>query len=962
MKFPNLDQKPDFPNIEENILSFWKKDNTFKKSLDKNKGKKEYIFYDGPPFATGLPHHGHLVQGAIKDLIPRYYTMKGYYVERRFGWDCHGLPVEYELEKLKGIKNKKEIEDLGIDKFNEECRLIVLKYVNEWKEFVQRMGRWVDMENDYKTMDKNYMESIWYVFKNIYEKGLIYEGYRSIKICPRCATPLSNTEVQLGYKDLEDLSVIAKFKLIDKDNTYFLAWTTTPWTLPANVLLAVNKNIEYVKVKSNNEYYIVAKNRVEYIFENIEYEIINNIKIDLIIGQRYEPLFDISKTIKPEHIDKGWYVTEADFVTSDEGTGIVHIAPAFGEEDMVLGKTLNTPNIRHVNIEGEFGEYPLMEWAGKQARDLGEKILEQLKKDNTFFRSIKITHSYPHCWRCDTPLLNYSMDSWFLDVGNIKKDTVKNNELINWTPKHIKEGRFKKGLESAPDWGLSRNRYWGTPLPVWKCDNCSNIIVIGSIKELEDLSGEKNIIDIHRHFIDDFKIPCDKCEKGVLKRIPEVLDCWFESGSMPYAQKHYPFENKDNFEDNFPANFIAEAIDQTRGWFYSLHTIATALMDKPAFKNVITTGIVLDKTGKKLSKSKRNYTDPGELVNKFGADALKFYLLSSPLVKGEDLMFNDNGVSDVVKNVFLTIYNTLKYFTIYANSNNFEPIDKKSNNVLDKWIISRTNHFIADITYQLDIYDLMSATNLIQPYINDLSTWYIRGSRQRFTDGSIDALNTLYNVLIDFSKATAPVIPFISEYIYITLNNNDSSVHMQDYPQIPHNQIDLVIENEMSRAREIISELQNLRIENGIKLKQPIREIYIENSNIQTTDILDIIKNELNAKIIIKEKNNKLKINKGKYGEVGINTELDEEMLLEGLYREFIREIQNLRKNNTLNISDIIDISIYSDDSDIIKIIEKFGNDIKKITKSRNISIYEPKIEGDLIKINNKEIYIKINV
>jgi isoleucyl-tRNA synthetase len=911
MKFPNLEQKPDFPKIEENILSYWDSNDTFTKSLNKNKGEKEFIFYDGPPFATGLPHHGHLIQGAIKDLIPRYYTMKGFYVERRFGWDCHGLPVEYELEKIKGIKNKKEIESLGIDNFNEECRLIVLKYVNEWKDFVKRMGRWVDMENDYKTMDKDYMESIWYIFKTIYDKGLIYEGYRSIKICPRCATPLSNTEVQLGYKDLEDLSIVAKFKLIDEKNTYILAWTTTPWTLPANVLLAINKDIDYVKVKSNGEYFILAKDRVDYIFENMDYEIIEKVKISNLIGKRYEPLFDISKTIKIEHVNKGWYIAPAEFVTSDEGTGIVHIAPAFGEEDMLLGKELDTPNIKHVNIEGEFGEYPLMEWAGEQARDLGEKIIDQLKKDHTFFREIRITHSYPHCWRCDTPLLNYSMDSWFLKVKDIKKETVKNNELINWIPKYIKHGRFKKGLESAPDWGLSRNRYWGTPLPVWKCDNCSNTIVIGSIKELEDLSEKKNITDIHRHFIDDIEFKCEECKKGSMKRIPEVLDCWFESGSMPYAQKHYPFENKENFEKNFPASFIAEAIDQTRGWFYSLHTISTAFMDNPAFLNVITTGIILDSTGKKLSKSKRNYTDPIEIVNEFGADALKFYLLSSPIVKGDDLMFKDEGVSNVVKNVFLTIYNTLKYFTIYANSYDFDPKEEKSSNVLDQWIISRTNKLISQITKYLDNYNLMDATMLIQPYIDELSTWYIRRSRQRFAEGDFNSLNTLYTVLIEFAKTTAPITPFLSEYIFMSLNKT-TSVHLENYPTANIDLINTKLEEEMNYAREIISELQNLRIENSIKLKQPVREIYIGNNIIKNKSILDIIKDELNAKNIIYTKNKNLKINIGKYGEIGINTNLDKEMIEEGLYRELIREIQNLRKNKKLNINNIIIFFFYN--------------------------------------------------
>ena len=474
----------------------------------------------------------------------------------------HGIYVEYEVEKIKGIKNKKEIESLGIDVFNESCRAIVLKYAEEWKTITNRMGRWVDMENDYKTMDRDYMESIWFVFKTIYEKGLIYEGYKSIHICPRCATPLSNTEVQMGYKDLIDSSVIVKFQLED-ENKYFLAWTTTPWTLPANTLLAINKDFKYVEVESNDEIYILSKSRVEYVFEGMEYKILRDINSKDLIGKRYSPIFDIGK--KKNIIKKdGWFVVEANFVTDNEGTGIVHIAPAFGEEDMLLGQKLKVPHINHVSIEGRFSEYPMMEWAGEEARDLNQRIIEFLSLNNHLLKVIEIEHSYPHCWRCDTPLLNYSMNSWFLNVQKIKNDSLKNNETINWNPKHIKHGRFKEGLKNAPDWCISRNRYWGTPLPVWKCNKCSNIMILGSIKELEDLSN-RNISDIHRHFIDDIEFDCSECKTGKLKRIPEVLDCWFESGSMPYAQKHYPFENKDRFKKTFPADFIAEAIDQTRG-------------------------------------------------------------------------------------------------------------------------------------------------------------------------------------------------------------------------------------------------------------------------------------------------------------------------------------------------------------------------------------------------------------
>jgi isoleucyl-tRNA synthetase len=964
MKFPNLDSNPNFIKIEEDILNYWDRDDTFKKSLKKNIGKKSYVFYDGPPFATGLPHYGSLLQGIIKDVFPRYYTMKGFYVERKFGWDCHGLPVEYELEKIKGIKNKKEIESLGIDKFNEECRLIVLKYVDEWKVFVKRLGRWIDMENDYKTMNLDYMETIWYIFKEIYDKNLIYEGYKSIKICPRCATPLSNTEVQLGYKDLEDLSVVAKFKLKDAKDTYLLAWTTTPWTLPANIVLAINKDLTYVKVKSKNEYYILAKDRLDYIFENIDYEIVEDkINPKDLIGKEYYPLFDISKIMEENHNKdkKGWFITEADFVTQEEGTGIVHIAPSFGEEDMLLGEKLKLPRIRHVNIEGKFGEYPLMEWAGEQARDLGEKILEKLKEDNSFFREIKIVHSYPHCWRCDTPLLNYSMETWFLNVQNIKKDTIKNNQKINWIPEHIKNGRFENNLKTAPDWAISRNRYWGTPLPVWKCNHCSNIKVIGSVNELEKLTNKK-ITDIHRHFIDNLYFKCEKCSKGEMKRIPEVLDCWFESGSMPYAQKHYPFENKESFEKDFPADFIAEAIDQTRGWFYSLHTIATAIMNKPAFLNVITTGLIQDSSGKKLSKSKKNYTDPLELINLYGADALRLYLISSPLVRGEDLAFKDSGPSEILKNNFIVIYNTLKYFIIYANNNNFSPENKKSENIMDRWARSITEQFVKNITEKLDKYSLMEASLLIQPFIDDISTWYIRRSRERFSSGDKDAMNTLYYVLNTFSKAVAPIIPFVSEYIFLALNNNEESVHLQKFPETKLEDINNDLNLEMKKAREAINILQKIRVENNIKLRQPLLAVYINYEGLNNNEILEIIKEEINVKKIENKFTKDFVIEKNKSGELGLNIKLNKSILQEGDLRELIREIQNIRKKMNLNIKDIINIYIQTEDDDLKEIIDKFKNEIKEKVKSKEIYVVKNLEDNNLVLINNKSAYIKIDV
>ena len=960
MKFKSMESIPDFKKIEEETLKFWKDNKIFHKSLDNRKDSDKYVFYDGPPFATGLPHYGHLTQGTIKDIIPRYHTMKGKYVERRFGWDCHGLPVEYELEKVKGIKNKKEIEDMGIDIFNESCRSIVQKYVEEWRIFVERMGRWVDMENDYKTMDLPFMESVWYVFKTLYDKGLIYEGYKSIHICPRCATPLSNTEVQMGYKDLEDSSVIVKFKLED-ENKYMLAWTTTPWTLPANVLLAVSKNIKYSEVEHNGEAYIVAKSRIEYIFENLEYRVIKDIDINDYIGKKYTPMFDISKL---EDIDstKGWFIAEANFVEENEGTGIVHIAPAFGEEDMLVGKKLEAPVIRHIDIQGKFGEYPMMEWAAGEARLLNKDIIEFLQNQNILLKVLKIVHSYPHCWRCDTPLLNYSMESWFVNVQKIKSETLKNNEKIYWFPKHLKEGRFKNGLENAPDWAISRNRYWGTPIPVWKCNSCSNVKVIGSKNELEELSSQKNITDIHRHFIDKLEIKCDKCEKGIMHRIPEVLDCWFESGSMPYAQKHYPFENKEEFEKNFPANFIAEAIDQTRGWFYVLHTISTALHGTAAFQNVIVTGLVLAADGQKMSKSKKNYTDPMDIINTYGAEALRIYLIKSPLVKGEDLMFKNEGIREVVKEIMVPFYNIVKYFTIYANLFNFKESEKESDHLLDQWIISKTENFVIQLEEYLQSYDLMGATSIIQPYIQTLSTEYIRRSRNRFVNGDKEALSTLYKVLLKFTLSIAPVMPFISEYVYKELNGNKESVHLEDYPKTSSNLYNKDLEEIMEIAQIAITDIQNIRVENSIKLKQPVKEVFINYDKINKSelkqDILYIIKDEVNARKISTTINKTFKSKDNIHGSTGVDISIDEDILQDTTKREIIRAIQTIRKESGYNIEDIVDCTISSPSDNIKAVLEKFKDEISKATKLKNLIISDN--TGKKVIIDNQEATISI--
>ncbi|MDP2860546.1 MAG: isoleucine--tRNA ligase, partial [bacterium] len=692
------------PEIEKKILEFWKKEKIFQKSLEKKSPKGDYVFYDGPPFATGTPHYGHIVASLIKDIVPRYWTMRGYRVERKWGWDCHGLPIENIVEEELGLKHKKDIEKIGIDKFNETCRSKVLIYAEEWRKVIERLGRWVDMDNAYKTMDLNYMESIWWVFKELWNKELIYEGYKSMHICPRCETTLSQSEVSDSYKDIEDISVIAKFELQDELGTYILAWTTTPWTLPGNVALAMGEKINYVKVQSNDGKYILVEQNMDAIFGAKEHKIIEKIKAKDLEGKKYKPLFDYFVDSDLTNKENLYTIQLADFVSIEDGTGIVHIAPAFGEDDMNLGKEKKLPFIQHVKMNGqivdEAKDFVRMEVKPKEnTRLTDEKIIAYLKNKNLVFRTELFTHSYPICYRCESPLLNYATSSLFVNVTELKDKLLKHAKHINWVPEHIKEGRFGKWLEGARDWSISRQRFWGSVIPIWICDKCKKKIVIGSIEELEKLSGVK-IIDLHRHFIDKIKFPCTCAHStslgqgGEMKRVSDVLDCWFESGSMPYAQMHYPFENKDKFEKNFPAEFIAEGTDQTRCWFYYLHVLSTAVKNSEAFKNVIVNGMVLAEDGKKMSKKLNNYPDPMDVFEKYGADAVRYYLATSPVMKADDLCFSEKGVDEAVKKVSLLLLNVLSFYKLFAAENE---ANTKSNNVLDKWILSKTESLKKEI-------------------------------------------------------------------------------------------------------------------------------------------------------------------------------------------------------------------------------------------------------------------------
>jgi len=964
MSFKKIDPKQTLPKMEEEILKFWNENRTFEKSVKNREGSPLYSFYDGPPFATGLPHYGHLVGSTMKDVVPRYWTMKGYKVERKWGWDCHGLPIENIAEKGLGIKRKNEIEELGVEKFNEFCRSTVLEYVSEWKKIINRLGRWADMENSYRTMDKEYMESVWWVFKELWDKGLIYEGYRSMHVCTRCETTLSQQEVSEGYKDIKDLSAIAEFRLLDEEDTSVLAWTTTPWTLIGNVALAVGKDIDYVKIEKKDEgdgklvRFILAKNKLEKLFEGQEYEIVSEMKGSDLVGKKYKPLFDYYQDKGLQNEENGWKIYPADFVTTEDGTGVVHIAPAFGEDDLNLSYEHKLPFIQHVGMDGLIKK-EADEFVGMSVKPLDDhmktdiEIIRYLAKNGLLFSKEKYEHSYPHCWRCDTPLINYATSSWFVAVIKIKEKALELAKEINWSPEHMKEGRFGNWLEGARDWSISRQRYWASVMPIWKCE-CGEMRVFGSVSDLEEASGQK-VDDLHKHVVDEVTMPCQKCG-GTMKRIPDVLDTWFDSGSMPYAQAHFPFENKDEFEKSFPAQFIAEGVDQTRAWFYYLHVIATGIRESEAFKNVIVNGIVLAEDGKKMSKRLKNYPDPTNMFDKYGADALRFYLMSSPVVAAENLNFKESDVSDLVRGMFRMLWNSYSFFALYADIDKFDP--KKTRlepiHLLDKWMISELNVLVRDMNKHMEAYELHRASRLFLKFIDNLSNWYIRRSRKRFwksenDDDKNQAYATLYHVLVELSKLMAPFTPFISEEIYKNLTQGES-VHLEDFPKSDDKAIDDSLNAEMAKVREIISEGLQLRAKAKIKVRQPLQSVSVRNE-IAKAELIDIIKDELNIKEVVVDKNQE--------GEIILNTEITEELKLEGHAREIIRAIQEMRKEADYIVDNRIEIAYASvsavfSNSELKELIKKetLANSLEEGTMESPDIQKELNIDGEKISIS----------
>lgn len=848
-----------FVDREKSIVEFWKKNDIFEKSIEHRDGCERFTFYDGPPTANGKPHIGHVLTRAIKDLIPRYRTMKGYKVLRKAGWDTHGLPVELEVEKALGISGKPEIEKFGIEDFIKKCKASVFTYQSEWEEMSDRVGFWADMENPYVTYHNDYIESVWWALRQIWDKGLLYKGHKIMPYCPRCGTSLSSHEVAQGYKDVKENSLIVKFKVLGKDNEYILAWTTTPWTLPSNLALCVNPHEKYVRFTiegdENNTVYIMAEALIKSVFgEDAKANILNEYTGEELKGTEYEPLYSF---VKPDK--KAYYVIADDYVTMEDGTGVVHTAPAFGEDDARVCKANGLPFINLVDHQGNFVK-ETGEWAGTFVKDADKLVIRDLKERNLCFAVIPFEHSYPFCWRCDTPLLYYACDTWFIEMTKVRDRLLANNETVNWMPDNIKHGRFGNFLENIIDWGLSRTRYWGTPLPIWECE-CGHRHVVGSIAELKEMGINcPDDIELHKPYVDNIKLRCEKCG-GEMKRVPEVIDCWFDSGSMPFAQLHYPFENKEAFEQNFPADFISEAIDQTRGWFYTLMAISTLLFDKSPYKNVVVLGHVQDEKGIKMSKHKGNVIAPMDILNDQGSDAVRwyFYSNSAPWLPNR---FSAKNVSEAQRKFLGTLWNTYCFYVLYANIDEFDPTKYNlcdlNLTVMDKWILSKLNNVVKTVDDYLNEYKITEATRAMNEFVDELSNWYVRRSRSRFwaselTDDKVCAYMTLYTVLVEFAKVSAPFIPFMTEEIYQNLvrsvnENALESIHMCDFPKYDEKYNFAEIEQEMDAIRKVVILGRAARNEANIKNRQPLSKLFIQTDNKINADYVNIILEELNIK------------------------------------------------------------------------------------------------------------------
>ncbi len=852
--YNKVDTNLNFIDREKKIGEFWRENKIFEKSIENRLGCESYTFYDGPPTANGKPHIGHVLTRVIKDMIPRYRTMKGYKVTRKAGWDTHGLPVELEVEKLLGLDGKEQIEQYGLEPFITKCKESVWKYKGMWEDFSQTVGFWADMDDPYVTYDNNFIESEWWALKQIWDKDLLYKGYKIVPYCPRCGTPLSSHEVAQGYKDVKEKSAIAKFKVKGTENEYFLAWTTTPWTLPSNVALCVNPVEKYVKINNEGNIYILAEALVSSVIEG-EYEVVEEYTGKDLEYKEYEPLFDFANPDK-----KAYYVVCDSYVTLTDGTGIVHIAPAFGEDDSRVGRTYDLPFVQMVDAKGEMtAETP---WAGMFCKDADKEVFKALGEKGLLYAALPFEHSYPFCWRCDTPLIYYARESWFIKMTAVREDLIKNNETINWIPESIGKGRFGDWLKNVQDWGVSRDRYWGTPLNIWVCE-CGHMHSIGSIAELKEMSDNcPDEIELHRPYIDAVTIKCPQCGKE-MHRTKEVIDCWFDSGAMPFAQWHYPFENEEIFKENFPANFISEAVDQTRGWFYSLLAISTLIFNEAPYKNVIVLGHVQDENGQKMSKSKGNAVDPFDALARHGADAIRwyFYVNSAPWLPNR---FHDGAVAEGQRKFMGTLWNTYAFFVLYANIDEFDAtkytLDYDKLSVMDKWLISKLNTLIKTVDNNLSDYKITESARVIQEFTDELSNWYVRRSRERFwgkemTQDKINAYMTLYTALVTLAKVTAPMIPFMSEEIYRNLvcsidKDAPVSIHLCDYPECDESKIDANLEACMEEVLKVVVLGRSARNASNIKNRQPIGKMFVKSDNALDEFYTEIIADELNVKTV----------------------------------------------------------------------------------------------------------------
>ncbi len=906
--------RPNYSQREEEILEFWEKNKVFEETIKKDAPKGPFVFYEGPPTANGRPGIHHVESRAFKDCIPRFKTMQGYHVARQGGWDTHGLPVELEVEKQLGFSGKKEIEAFGIAEFNAKCKESVWKYLEDWNKLTRRIGFWVDLEHPYVTYHPEYVEKLWGVVKKIWDRGLLYKDYKVIPFCPRCGTALSSHELAQGYKDVKDISVFAKFKVIGEENTYFVAWTTTPWTLPGNVALAVGPKIDYVKVRVGEELIWIAKARVEALIKT-EYEVVEEATGETLVGKEYEPLYPflrdaIKGTDQAEK--KGWYVVPADFVSTTDGSGIVHTAVMYGQDDFELGQKVGLPKHHLVKLDGTFVEGTGI-FTGRHVtdEDVAVDVIKDLAGRGLLFGKEKYEHSYPHCWRCKTKLIYYAKDSWYIRMSSLRAELIAANETINWEPAHIKEGRFGEWLREVKDWAFSRERYWGTPLPIWECQECDHRTCVGSFDELKKIEirnsksetnsngeGEKSEFDPHRPYVDEIKLPCEKCN-GTMKRVPEVCDVWFDSGAMPWAAGNYPHA--------FPADYISEAIDQTRGWFYTLLAVSVLMGEGAPYKNVICLGHLLDANGKKMSKSLGNIVDPNEMIEKYGADAVRWYMytITQP---GDSKRFDEKTLNEMVQKVFMILSNVKSFYDLYEDEGKrLEERGEKTENILDRWILARLHLLVKETTEQLENYKITEPTRAIGEFINELSTWYVRRSRDRMKTG--EGVAVLREVLLTVAKLMAPFTPFYAEALYQDLSGGKKSVHLEDWPVADATLIDEALLKEMDRARQIVSMALEARATSKLNVRQALGGMTVQAPQEVSAELIEILKDEVNVKSV--------SFVKGETLSVELDTTLTPELIREGLSREVIRMANAARKEAGLTIEDRIALRIITEDENV---------------------------------------------